>query len=84
MKKIIKELVKNKNRNNINGVFEIDNKKIFYKILNNLDFIKEIEGYDIISQYYKTPKQYFKIKNNQRNIRRFYCKIHYFKNKKRR
>lgn len=68
MKKVVKELVENKNKNNINGVFEIANKKVFYKILNNLDFIKEIEGYDIISQYYKTPKQYFKIKNNQKNI----------------
>ena len=66
--KIIKEIFINENQNNINGIFTIDNKKIFYKILNDSDFIKEIEGYGIIKQYYKTPKLYFKIKNKSRNI----------------
>ncbi len=70
MKKInvVKEISVNKNQNNTNGVFTIDNKKIFYKILNDSDFIKEIEGYNIIRQYYKTPKLYFKIENKSKNI----------------
>lgn len=66
--KIIKEVSINENRNNINGIFKIYNKKIFYKILSDSDFIKEIDGYSMIKQYYKTPKLYFKIKNKSRNI----------------
>ncbi len=68
MKEIVKEIYSNHNQNNTNGVFMIDNKKIFYKILNNSLFESEITGYKKISKYYRTPIKFFEISNRVRNI----------------
>jgi len=68
MDKIIKNHIENINKNNINGVFSINKIKIFYKILNNDEFKMEQYGYDKIKQYYKVPKKYFEIENDNKNI----------------
>lgn len=68
MNKIIKEIFCNINQNNTNGAFSIDDLKIFYKILNNNDYYKEIDGYNILSKHYRVPKRFFYIDNNKKNI----------------
>ena len=68
MKKIIRSHFENINKNNINGIFSIDKIKIFYKILNNDEFKMEQYGYDKIRQYYKVPKKYFEIENDNKNV----------------
>jgi len=68
MQKYIKELAYNKNRNNINGIFSIKNVKIFYKILNDSDYEKEITGYNILKDYYHVPLRYFSISKKNTNI----------------
>ena len=68
MQKYIEELTHNKNRNNVNGVFSIKNVKIFYKILNDSDYEKELVGYNILKNHYSVPLQYFKFSKNNTNI----------------
>lgn len=54
----------NKNKNNINGVFTISNAKVFYKQLNDLDYAREIEGYDILKKYYDVVDRYASMDGN--------------------
>lgn len=68
MEKYIRDLANNKNRNNINGFFSIKNIKIFYKILNDSDYEKELIGYNILKDYYRVPLRYFEISKNNTNI----------------
>ena len=51
--KIIENIIENVNKDNINGIFSINGKKIFYKILNKKEFGMEHYGYDSIKKYYK-------------------------------
>lgn len=55
----IKSIEFNKNRNNVNGVLQIDDFKIFYKVLNKNDYRHELNGYKLIKKYYKTPNRLF-------------------------
>lgn len=63
MKKFIKNISVNRNKNNTNGVFSILDTKVFYKQLNDKDFSREIEGYSILKKYYNVVKKYTNIDN---------------------
>lgn len=60
----IKSIEFNKNKNNINGVLQIGDSKIFYKVLNTDDYIHELNGYKLIKKYYRTPNQLFSFVSN--------------------
>lgn len=64
MNKYIKSISVNKNKNNTNGVFSISNTKVFYKQLNDLDYVREMEGYNILKKYYDVVDRYANIGNN--------------------
>ena len=66
--RVVKEILNNVNKNNVNGIFCIEKLKIFYKILKKTDFQKEIEGYNILSKFYKVPKRYFIIDDENKKI----------------
>ncbi len=55
----IKSIELNRNKNNINGIFKIDKCKIFYKVLTKKEYLYELDGYELISKYYKVPKKLF-------------------------
>ena len=64
MSKYIKNISMNKNKNNINGVFTISNAKVFYKQLNDIDYARELEGYDILRKYYNVVDRYASMDGN--------------------
>ena len=49
----------NKNKNNVNGVLQIYDSKIFYKVLGKEEYNHELNGYKLIRKYYRTPEQIF-------------------------
>lgn len=55
----IKSIELNKNKNNVNGVLQIDDSKIFYKVLNKDEYMHELNGYKYMKKYYKTPEHLF-------------------------
>lgn len=56
---MIKNLRVNKNRNNTNGIFSIEDQKFFYKILCLDDYEKELNGYRIIKEEYPVANLIF-------------------------
>lgn len=56
MKEIVKQIEINKNINNINGVFSINDTKYFFKILNAREFIMEKNGYNELKKYYNVAE----------------------------
>ena len=64
MSKYIRNISMNRNKNNTNGVFSISNEKVFYKQLNDLDYARELEGYDILKKYYDVVDQYASMDRN--------------------
>lgn len=68
MEKYVKEITINKNKNNVNGVFSINNTNIFYKVLNDSDYKNELIGYEILKQHYNVCQKYFSIQKNGNNI----------------
>jgi len=65
---MIKDIKINKNRNNINGVFSIKDKKFFYKILSLSDYENERAGYEIIKGMYPVANLIFNgIVNNNKS-----------------
>ena len=68
MKRVINSLVENINQNNINGIFSINDAKIFYKILSDKEFLMEKKGYKSIQEKYKVPKKIFELEDTTKVI----------------
>jgi len=65
---IIKIYSQNINMNNKNGSFSIDDFYFFYKINSYEDYIKELNGYKKIKQYYKVPTLLFQSTTKNKGI----------------
>ena len=64
---MIKNLKINKNTNNINGIFAVDEFKFFYKVLTIEDYIKELKGYNKLKEYYPVSKLIYNRKISSKN-----------------
>ncbi|MFH0854551.1 MAG: hypothetical protein V1891_03605 [bacterium] len=65
---MIKNLRFNRNRNNTNGIFSVEDQKFFYKILCLDDYEKELNGYRIIKEEYPVANLIFNgYINNKKN-----------------
>jgi len=64
---MIKNLTINRNRNNTNGVFSIEDRKFFYKLLSISDYKKEMNGYEVIKNVYPVANLIFNGVVNNKN-----------------
>lgn len=58
MKDYIRQKNINKTKNGIHGSFIIGKEKLFFKVLNKRDYEYELQGYDILKNYYNVAKRY--------------------------
>jgi hypothetical protein len=64
---MIKNLKINKNTNNINGVFAVDEFKFFYKVLTIEEYDRELNGYNQLKKYYPVSRLVYNHKISSKN-----------------